>query len=376
MNEFFIKPKIKFGIDSLDYLESLTSKKYFIVTDDSMVKLKIIDKILEKLPKNSEIDIFSEVIPNPTVETIENGLKKLIKFNPECVIALGGGSPIDACKGMLYFEKKVAEECSEKIKPFRHFIAIPTTSGTGSEVTSYSVISSGENKIALANEDMLPDIAILNPEFMKTLPPKIIADTGMDVLTHSLEAYISLKSNPFTSAMAIEAIKLIESNLLKHYKNPQELYHREKVQDASCLAGVAFNNSSLGINHSVAHTIGAKFHISHGRANAIVMPYIIQVNKNAWKEYAKISKELGYEFSTVVEGKDAFVKLVEELKKEMQIETSLSQVGVEFNEFKSKIPILIKDIKKDICTEYNPETLSDEEYVKLLLKIYFGNNDI
>ncbi len=365
MNEFFIKPKIKFGIDSLDYLESLTSKKYFIVTDDSMVKLKIIDKILEKLPKNSEIDIFSEVIPNPTVETIENGLKKLIKFNPECVIALGGGSPIDACKGMLYFEKKVAEECNEKIKPFRHFIAIPTTSGTGSEVTSYSVISSGENKIALANEDMLPDIAILNPEFMKTLPPKIIADTGMDVLTHSLEAYISLKSNPFTSAMAIEAIKLIESNLLKHYKNPQELYHREKVQDASCLAGVAFNNSSLGINHSVAHTIGAKFHISHGRANAIVMPYIIQVNKNAWKEYAKISKELGYEFSTVVEGKDAFVKLVEELKKEMQIETSLSQVGVEFNEFKSKIPILIKDIKKDICTEYNPETLSDEEYVKV-----------
>ncbi|MEG0299942.1 1-propanol dehydrogenase PduQ [Cetobacterium sp.] len=376
MEEFFIKPKIKFGVDSLDYLKNLVAKRYFIVTDSSMVQLKLIDKVLEKLPKDSKIEIFSEVTPNPTVEIIEKGLKKLIQFDPECVIALGGGSPIDACKGMLYFEKKVVKECFGGTELNRHFIAIPTTSGTGSEVTSYSVISSGENKIALANEEMLPNIAILNPEFMKSLPPKIIADTGMDVLTHSLEAYISLKANPFTSSLAIEAIKLVKENLLVHYKNPLELSQREKIQYASCLAGIAFNNSSLGINHSVAHTIGAKFHISHGRANAIVMPYIIQVNKNAWQNYANISKELGYKFSNISEGKDCFLKFVEELKKEMKIEESLNQVGIEFSDFKLKIPSLIRDIKKDICTEYNPEILSDEDYVKLLLKIYFGTNEI
>ncbi|WP_297407469.1 1-propanol dehydrogenase PduQ [uncultured Cetobacterium sp.] len=362
MKNFYIKPKIEFGENSLNFLKNNVNGKVFIVTDKSMVTLKLVDKITELLPKNSLVKIFDEVTPNPTTDVVEKGLKELVLFNPDVVIALGGGSPIDACKGMLYFGRKLKITLNNKL-----FIAIPTTSGTGSEVTSYSVITEGNKKIALANEEMLPDIAILNPEFMKTLPKKIIADTGMDVFTHALEAYVSKVANPFTDAMALESLKLLNKNLVKHYNNAQDLEPRKNVQFASCLAGVAFNNSSLGINHSIAHTIGAKFHLSHGRANAILLPYIIKINENANERYEVLAKELN------LEGKKSFVKYIENLKVTLGIEKSLSELNIDFQEFQNLIPEMLSEIKADICTEFNPNILTDEEYIKLLLKIYFGN---
>lgn len=372
MEEFSIKPIIKFGEDSLECLREEKFSKYFIVTDRSMVELKLIDHIIGKLNHNCRIEIFSEVEPNPSVETIEKGLKRMYRFDPDCVIALGGGSPIDACKGMLYFGYKLQKELNREKK--MKFIAIPTTSGTGSEVTSYSVITKGSKKIALANNQMLPDVALLNPEFMKTLPKKIIADTGMDVLTHAIEAYVSKKRNPFTNSMAIEAIKLIYKNLLEHYGDALKLKPREKVQYASCMAGIAFNNSSLGINHSVAHTLGAKLHIPHGRANAIVMPYIIEANSGAQNLYAKIARELGLPASNCEEGKNSLRILTELFKEQMDIPVSLQEMGISFEEYKKLIPEFLMDIKNDICTEYNPNKFSDEEYIQLLLRIYFGNN--
>lgn len=371
MDNFSLKPDIKFGEDSLDFLKTQKFKRYFIVTDKVMVSLKFVDKIIEKLGSNICVKIFSDVTPNPTVESVEKAVKEMLVFNPECIIALGGGSPIDACKAMLYFGDKVKDELkenSEKIK----FIAIPTTSGTGSEVTSYSVLTAGDKKIALSNDSMLPDIALLNPLFMETLPKKVIADTGIDVLTHSLEAYVSKKSNPFTNSMAIEAIKLVYKYLVPHYNDSKILIPRENIQYASCLAGIAFNNSSLGINHSIAHTLGAKLHISHGRANGIVMPYVIDVNTNAYNLYSKIAEELKLPASSVEEGKKSFKIYVEILKEKLEIPKCLKDLGIPFEEYKSLIPEFICDIKNDICTEYSPNTLSDEEYIKLLLKIYFG----
>lgn len=371
MREYFIKPKIKSGEDSLDCLKNLKYSSYLIVTDKAMVDLKIVDKILEKLPKDSKVKIFKDVTPNPTAEIVERGLKEMVYFSPQCVIGLGGGSPIDACKGVLYFNLKIEDELNiKKEKPY--FIAIPTTSGTGSEVTSYSVITVGNKKIALANEKMLPDLAILNPEFMKTLPSKIIADTGMDVLTHALEAYVSTISTPFTDASAKEAIKIIKENLVNHFKNPQLLSPREKIQYASCMAGMAFNNSSLGINHSISHSIGAKFHISHGRANAIVMPYVIEANTKAWEKYSELSKLLEFNPTDIESGKNLFNNFIKKLKENLDIEKGLRDLGIDFEEFKNKIPEILSDIKVDICTEYNPNRLSDEEYIKLLLNIYFG----
>lgn len=371
MKEFIIKPEIKYGVDSLTSLTKLPYKKFFIVTDKMMVELGIIKKVITNLPDKCEIKIFDEVLPNPTIEIVEKGIQEYIKFEPECVIALGGGSPIDACKGILYFGDKIFKTIGKQLD--RLFVAIPTTSGTGSEVTSYSVITSKDTKIALANNEMLPNIAILNPDFMTTLPKKVIADTGMDVLTHALEAYVSTNSNHFTSALALEAIKIIANDLLKHYESRELLGPRENVQQASCMAGIAFNNSSLGINHSIAHTIGAKFHIPHGRANAILLPYIIDVNTNAYEKYAQLAKEIGIVNENSNCGKKAFKIFVKILKQKMEIPTCLKEMGISFDEFKNAIPAMLEDIKKDICTKYNPNMLSNEEYIKLLLRIYWGN---
>lgn len=370
MKSFGIKPDIKFGEDSLSFLKTLPYKKYFIVTDSMMVQLKLIDKIIDNLGSDCMIKVFDKVLPNPTVEIVEEGVAEYLTFEPECVIALGGGSPIDACKAILYFGDKIFNLLNQPKD--RMFIAVPTTSGTGSEVTSYSVITCGNRKIALTEDKMLPNVALLNPDFMKTLPKKVVADTGMDVLTHALEAYVSKNSNPFTDALALESIKTVFEHLLAHYEDRQTLVPREKIQYASCMAGIAFNNSSLGINHSIAHSIGAKFHISHGRANAVLLPYIIEVNSNANEKYSQVANMLGITKETEVEGKTALKMLVEILKEKMEIPKSLKDMGIDFEEFRKEIPNILEDIKKDVCTIYNPNELSDEEYVKLLLKIYFG----
>ena len=353
MKEFRLQPKILFGEDSLDYLKTLEYKKVMIITDGVITQLKLIDLVTNNLSPMAEIKVFDKVEPNPSVATIENGLKDFVDFDPECVIALGGGSSIDACKGILYFAYKLYKKLSiNKEKLF--FVAIPTTSGTGSEVTSYSVVTQGEHKIALANDLMLPDVALLSTKFLSALPAKVVADTGMDVLTHALEAYVSTNANPFASALAMKSIKLIFENLVTHYNDRKIEGAKENVQFASCLAGIAFDNSSLGINHSIAHSIGAKFHIAHGRANAIV------------------SRELGLPAGNVEEGKSSLLSFVRILKEKLGIEKCLKDYGADFEEFKKEIPDILLDIKKDMCTVYNPNKLTDEEYIRLLLKIYFG----
>lgn len=370
MKEFKLKPEIKYGCESLEWIKNLKSKKILIVTDKTMVKLGLVDKVISNL-NGSEIKVFDEVEPNPTIEVIESGIKEYFMFNPEVIIALGGGSPIDACKGIIYFSYKIQKEHRGDIKRIP-FIAIPTTSGTGSEVTSYSVITNKNNKIALADDEMLPTMAILDPEFMKTLPKVVIADTGMDVLTHAIEAYVSTSRNSFTNALSLEAIKIIYKNLLKHYGNAELLKPREEIQHASCMAGLAFNNSSLGINHSIAHTLGSNLHLSHGRSNAIIMPYIIENNKNAYEHYFEISKMLGLPSENIVEGKNSLIALISILKEKMGIPNSLKDLGIEFEEYKKLMPQFLKDIEKDICTAGNPNQFTREEYIELLIKLYYG----
>lgn len=370
MKEFKLKPEIKYGCESLVWINNLKSKKILIVTDKTMVKLGLVDKVISNL-NGAEVKVFDKVEPNPTIEVIEDGIKEYFMFNPEVIIALGGGSPIDACKGIIYFSYKIQKEHKGDIKRIP-FIAIPTTSGTGSEVTSYSVITNKNSKIALADDEMLPTMAILDPEFMRTLPKVVIADTGMDVLTHAIEAYVSTSRNSFTNALSLEAIKIVYKNLLKHYGNAELLKPREEIQHASCMAGLAFNNSSLGINHSIAHTLGSNLHLSHGRSNAIIMPYIIESNKNAHEYYFEISKMLGLPSENIEEGKNSLIALISIFKKEMKIPNSLKDLGIEFKDYKKLIPQFLKDIESDICTTGNPNQLTSEEYIELLIKIYYG----
>ena len=365
MEIFEANTEIHVGDEFSKIIDKIKVKKAFIVTDSIMYKLgmtKKFENIFRK--KNIEYKIFDEVEVDPSFEVVNKALDKVIDFLPNVIVALGGGSSLDTAKAIKYFVKK-----SDLSIPL---IALPTTSGTGSEVTSYSVVTKGEHKIALADEKMLPDVALLNTVFLNGLPAKVVADTGMDVLTHSIEAYVSTNANPFSSSFAMKSIKLIFENLVAHYNDRKIQGPKENVQFASCLAGIAFDNSSLGINHSIAHTVGAKFHIAHGRANAIIMPYVIEVNTEANRKYFEISRELGLPSDTIEEGKYSLLSFVRILKEKLAVEKSLKDYGVDFETFKREIPSMLEDIKKDICTQYNPNKLTDEEYVRLLLKIYFG----
>ena len=372
MGMFQIKPDIYYGSNSLDILRTLDIKKVFLVTDENMVKLKVSDKITNILKaRGVEYKIYSDVHPDPTDKEIVSGMLELIPYDPDCIIALGGGSPIDACKGMLYFTNKIKRALGENCKP--KFIALPTTSGTGSEVTSYSVVTSEGKKIPLSDSEMLPDIAILNPEFIKTLPPSIIADTGMDVLTHAIEAYVSKNKNLFTDTLAIGAIKTVFEDLVNNYNDPTLEKERINMQIASCMAGVAFSNAALGINHSVAHTLGAKFHKAHGKLNALIMPKIIKFNaqnKEAAKLYSEISKALGFTPKSDDEGVEYLIKSIELRSSKMGIPTRLRDLGINEGEFNSSIEAMLDSIDNDMCTAGNPRRFSRVEMKELLLSLY------
>lgn len=373
MELFQVKPRIYYGKNSLKSLKELKVKRVFIVTDDNMVKLKVVNNVTDILDQmDVEIKIFSNIKPDPTDEEIIEGMIELNKFDPDCIIAIGGGSPIDACKGIIFFTNKIKRAMNEEVKK-PEFIVIPTTSGTGSEVTTYSVITSKGRKIAISDEEMLPNIAILDPEFIRTLPPQIIADTGMDVLTHAIEAYVSQKANMFTDSLALGAIKTVFGDLVKNYENPELEAERISMQLASCMAGIAFSNSSLGINHSIAHAIGGKYHVSHGRANAVIMPKVILFNskvQSAAKAYDEIAKALEFNVKNEGDGAVMLAKAVDLRKSKMGIPMNLGDLKISKDQYFNDLEDIIDLVYKDIATEYNPRKFNRKEIKELLESLY------
>ncbi|UWD48487.1 iron-containing alcohol dehydrogenase [Clostridioides difficile] len=375
MNNFEIKTKVKFGVGSLEYLQEIKDKKVLVITDPFMVKSKTIDKILVNL-KHSTYEVFSDIVPDPPIDTVVQGIEVLKNIKPDTVIALGGGSAIDAAKAIKDFSKQILK--TNEIE----FIAIPTTSGTGSEVTSFSVITDKQKgaKYPLVSDELIPDVAILDPELVKTVPGFITADTGMDVLTHALEAYVSVNANDFSDALAEKAIKLVFEYLLKAYKDGNDLEAREKMHNASCLAGMAFNQASLGINHSIAHVLGGKFHIPHGRANAILLPHVIEYNANitgysntdyslSAKKYAQISKLIGLSTSNTRSGVKSLVNEIKKLQKELNMPIKLRECNVnleELSNLQSEIAVLAI---QDGCTIANPKVPIEEDIIEILNKI-------
>ena len=384
MNTFLVKPKVIFGNQSLDYLCDLQVKKAFIVTDQMMVKLGTADKIISRL-SGAEYKVFSEVEPNPSLETVKAGFSSFLEEKPDLLIALGGGSPIDTAKAILSFFDKAAQKFDGKMEFARPtFVAIPTTSGTGSEVTSYSVITDTIRhiKIPMSDDCMYPDVAILDEQLTKTVPPSVTADTGMDVLTHALEAYVSPNAVEFTDIYAERAIKIIFTYLLRAYRFGEDLDARGKLHVASCMAGVAFTNASLGINHSLAHAVGAKFHLSHGKSNAILLPYVIQFNgglcdgtvdtSKAAKRYTEIAKMLGFASSTLEEGVLSLATAVKYLNKRMGIPSTLKECNIDEQLFEENVPVIAEEACHDICTTGNPKSVSKEDFKNLLKWAYEG----
>lgn len=409
MQWFKIPPKIYFYKNSIQYLGVMEGiSKVMIVTDPSMVKFGYVDKLthyLRQHPNNVHYQIFSEVEPDPSIETVMKGTALMNNFEPDVIIALGGGSAMDAAKGMwLFYEHPETEffglkqkfmDIRKRIVKYPHLgnkakmVAIPTTSGTGSEMTSFAVITdkSTNMKYPLADYELTPDVAIIDPQFVMTLPKSITADTGMDVLTHAIEAYVSIMANDYTDGLAIKAIQLVFEYLPKAYANPSDEEAREKVHNASAIAGMAFTNAFLGINHSLAHKLGAEFHVPHGRANAILMPHVIRYNATkptkfaafpkyehfiADERYAEIARSLGLPAHTTEEGVESLVQAIINLAKSMNVPMSIESQGIDKKEFESKLDLLSDRAFEDQCTTANPRLPLVTELAEIYRKAYKG----
>ena len=410
MQWFKIPPKIYFENGSVQYLEHMPDiSRAFIVTDPVMIELGYVKKVLYYLRKRQiycHSEIFSEVEPDPSVETIMRGVESMRNFKPDVIIALGGGSAIDAAKCMwLFYENPDTSFDGLKLKfldirkrAFQYpnlgektkLVAIPTTSGTGSEVTSFSVITDKENgniKYPLADYELTPDVAIIDPQFAMTMPKSITADTGMDVLTHAIEAYVSVLASDFTNGLAMKAIELVFKYLPRSYNDPNDSVAREKVHNASCIAGMAFTNAFLGINHSLAHKLGGEFNISHGRANAVLLPHVIRYNSQkptkfatfpkyskfvADYRYAQISRFLNFGGKTQEEQIDSLIEEINNLMKKLNMPMTIAECGVNEAEFLSKLPALAEHAFEDQCTTANPRYPLIDELIEIYKKAYYG----
>ncbi|MBA4532650.1 bifunctional acetaldehyde-CoA/alcohol dehydrogenase [Brevibacillus halotolerans] len=392
MQWFKIPEKIYFEKNSIQYLHDMPDiSRAVIVTDPAMVKLGYVDKVLRNLRSRSQYvhcKVFSDVEPDPSVTTVRKGTELMVDFRPDVIIALGGGSAMDAAKAMWLFYEYPNEEFQNLYQKFldirkrvykfpklgrlAKFVAIPTTSGTGSEVTPFAVITDREKnmKYPIADYELTPDVAILDPQFVMTVPKVITADTGMDVLTHAMEAYVSVMANDFTDGLALKAIQLIFEYLPRAYKDGGDEVARQKVHNASCIAGMAFANAFLGINHSLAHKLGAEFHIAHGRSNAILMPHVIRFNATvpnkfasfpryekfiAHERYAEIARLLGLPAKTTEEGVESLIQAVITLGKSLDIPMSIEANGVTKEDFEKEVDRLAVLAFEDQCTTANPK---------------------
>lgn len=389
---FKVPSQIFFEKNSIQMLASIPGiSKAFIVTSNSAVKNGYVDKVVYYLNKNQrkiQFETFSEVEPEPSIDTVKIGAERIRRFQPDCIIALGGGSVIDSAKAMwLFYEHPETDfhsltqkffDPSKRVVKFpalrgkAKFIAIPTTSGTGSEVTAFSVISDNKTNIKypLADFQLTPDVAIIDPQFVMTVPKHVTADTGMDVLTHAIESYVSVLANDYTDGLALKAIQLVFKYLPIAYRDGSNELAREKMHNASTIAGMAFANSFLGINHSLAHVLGAEFDIPHGRANAILLPHVIRYNAAkpnkfmtypkyenfiADERYAEIAKMLGLPAGTTEEGIESLVHAIIKLTKELEIPMSIEASGVDKEVFDSKVAVLAERAFDDQDTIANPK---------------------
>ncbi|ALG48803.1 MULTISPECIES: iron-containing alcohol dehydrogenase [Clostridium] len=385
MARFTLPRDIYHGKDSLEVLKSLEGKKAFIVIGGgSMKRFGFLDKVLSYLKEaNMETKVFEGVEPDPSVETVMKGAKEMEEFNPDWIVSIGGGSPIDAAKAMwifyeypdFTFEKAIIPFGLPKLRRKAKFVAIPSTSGTATEVTAFSVITDYKAKIKypLADFEITPDIAIVDPSLAETMPEKLVAHTGMDALTHAIEAYTaSLRSN-FTDPLALKAIEMVKMHLVNSYKGDMEA--RGEMHEAQCLAGMAFSNALLGIVHSMAHKVGAVFHIPHGCANAIFLPYVIKYNRKACEDrYAQIARHIGLKGESERELTDALIDLINKFNKELNIPSSMKEYGIDENEFKANLKFIAHNAVLDPCTGSNPREIDDETMEKLYTCAYYGSD--
>ncbi len=380
MKSFDIRTTIYFGDDALDRLKTIPYNRILIITDPFVAKSGMIQLITMRLSEtNKDFDMFSDIVPDPPIEKIAAGVEKLISYGPDAIVTIGGGSAIDSAKAIREFSMK-----SGKVGQIP-LIAIPTTSGTGSEVTSFSVVTDPNAgvKYPLVSDSLLPDEAILDAVLVKSVPPNVTADTGMDVFVHAMEAYVSTANNEFSAALAEKAIEIVGQFLLRSYLDNNDTHARKKMHVASCLAGLAFNSASLGLNHGMAHQLGARFHIPHGRANAMLLPHIIEFNSDinkhsksrkeylpAVRKYVNIAKLLGVSNFNEITSVRALTSWCQFMCQEMNIPLSISQLGIDKREYMNSLDSMAENALTDACTATNPRVPSKAEVIQIYEHLY------
>ena len=375
MEEFTMNTRIYMGEDSCEKISEFEIKRAFIFCDPFMKQSGKTDLIVTKLVKmRVEYYIFADVVPDPDMAVIQKGLNQLNAFKPDTVFAFGGGSAIDTAKAVVHLYAKmhdIARPC---------IIAVPTTSGTGSEVTAFAVVSDREAgvKYPLIDSRMIPDAVFLDPKLTSTVPPSITADTGMDVLTHGLEAFVSTDANDFTDAMAEKSIRTVWDYLERCVASGDDMDARAHMHNASCMAGMAFNAASLGICHSMAHALGAQFHLPHGRCNAVLLPIVIEYNAglempgetDALLRYLDIARLLGISAGTNKATVHLMVRQIRSLMSRIGIPVRFAELNIDADSYLRSIDVMAENALKDRCTATNPRVPTAEHIRRLYKKLY------
>ena len=390
MARFTLPRDLYHGAGSLEELKNLTGKKAIIVVGGgSMKRFGFLQRVEEYLKEaGMEVALFEGVEPDPSVETVMKGAKLMQEFGPDWIVAIGGGSPIDAAKAMWAFYEYPDTKFEDLITPFSFptlrtkakFCAIPSTSGTATEVTAFSVITDYEKgiKYPLADFNITPDVAIVDPDLAETMPQKLTANTGMDAMTHAIEAYVSTLHCDYTDPLALHAIKMIHAYLVDSYNGDKEA--RARMHNAQCLAGMAFSNALLGIVHSMAHKTGAAFsggHIVHGAANAMYLPKVIKFNSKepeAMARYADIARFIGLAGDSDEALTDALIAEIKEMNKKLNIAPciKLYEGGIiDEKEFNEKLATVAELAVGDACTGSNPRAIDPEQMAKLLTCCFY-----
>ena len=375
MNNFKGGKRVLIGDAELDSIFDGINK-VFLVCDPFLAETGKYAYISDRLDNlGVKYEVYSEVTPDPSIDVVSKAIAAMAEYQPDMVIGLGGGSAIDTCKAMIYFGK------ANGLIDHVIFTAVPTTSGTGSEVTDFAVISDTDKgvKYPIVDDSLLPDIAVIDAHLTLTVPPQVTAATGMDVLTHAIEALVSKNATDFSDSAAEKAIKLVRSNLLTVYKEPENLKARQEMHNASCLAGIAFNNAGLGLNHGMAHALGAKFHIPHGKANAILLPYVMgfnagcfdNLNENAIR-YARIARLIRVDSESVRTSALNLIRTIKKTNEQLGIPRSLSEMGISQEDFKEALDAMAADALKDRCTATNPRECTEDDIKKIYTHCYFG----
>ena len=385
MSRFTLPRDLYHGENALEALKTLTGKRAVVVVGGgSMKRFGFLDKVEAYLKEaGMEVKLFEGVEPDPSVETVMKGAAVMREFQPDWIVSIGGGSPIDAAKAMWAFYEYPDVTFEDLCIPFNFptlrtkakFCAIPSTSGTATEVTAFSVITDYEKgvKYPLADFNITPDVAIVDPSLAETMPKKLTAHTGMDAMTHAIEAYVSTLHCDYTDPLALHAIEMISADLIPSYNG--DMAARARMHNAQCLAGMAFSNALLGIVHSMAHQTGAAYaggHIVHGCANAMYLPKVIRFNAKepaAAERYAKIAKFLGLAGTTTDELVDALIAHIQEMNRALDIPTCIKDYEggiIDEQEFLDKLPSVAELAVGDACTGSNPRSINPEQMAKLL----------